>query len=292
VRRCRIRSLVALLLFMGSMGAMSLAPATARADGARSTLSEEDPLFERRPIGHEADAEHESKHALPCRPTVTCTADIVPAGDLEIESGVVSRKQRTGFTLSAPLLVKYSLSHEVQFQLGGNTLTAIRTQKRSTYFDNAVGGLKLHIVDQTDKRPSLALSGSLSVPTFKADGYERAYNGVFTAYATKDFGPIHLDLNLGVNAAGFDKVATGQGYAALAVETEFTTEFGAIVEGYVFSDAMPYVPEDAGIVFALTHSPEPWLVFDVGGDVSLYQSTRVYSTFFGMTVIPATFGRP
>ncbi len=261
-----------------------------RADGARSTLSEEDPLFERRPIGHEADSEHESKHALPCRPTVTCTADIVPAGDLEVESGVVSRKQRTGFTLSAPLLMKYSVSHELQIQLGGNTLTAIRTQKRSTYFDNAVGGLKVHIVDQTDKRPSLALSGAISVPTFRADGYERAYNGIFTAYATKDFGPIHLDLNLGVNAAGIDKIATGQGYAALAAETEFTTEFGAILEGYIFSDAQPYVAEDAGIVFAFTHSPKPWLVFDAGADVSLYQSTRVYSTFFGVTFIPLTLG--
>jgi hypothetical protein len=262
------------------------------ADGARSTLSEEDPLFERRPLGHEADAEHQSKHALPCRPTITCTADIVPAGDLEIESGVVSRKQRTGFTLGAPVLLKYSMSHELQLQLGGNTLTAVRTQKRSTYFDNAVGGLKVHIVDQTEKRPSLAVSAALSVPTFRADGYERAYNGVFTAYATKDFGPIHLDLNLGVNAAGIDKVATGQGYAALAAETEFTTEFGAIVEGYVFSDAMPYVPEDAGIVFAFTHSPRSWLVFDAGGDISLYMSTRVYSTFFGATFIPVAFGHP
>ena len=31
-------------------------------------------------------------------------------------------------------------------------------------------------------------------------------------------------------------------------------------------------------------------VFDVGGDISLYMSTRVYSTFFGATFIPATFG--
>jgi hypothetical protein len=265
-------------------------PGLAHADAARSTVAEDDPLFERRPIGHEDDAEHESKHALPCRPTITCTADIVPAGDLEIESGVVSRKQRTGFTLSAPLLVKYSLSHELQLQLGGNTLTALRTTTRATYLDNAVGGMKVHIVDQTSKRPSLALSASLSVPTFKSTGYERAYNGIFTAYATKDFGPLHFDLNVGVNAAGFDKVATGQGYAALAAETEFTHEFGAILEGYVFSDAQPYSAEDAGIVFAFTHSPEPWLVFDVGGDVSLYQSTRVYSTFFGMTIIPVTFG--
>ena len=262
----------------------------AHADAARSTVSEESPLFERHPIGHEEDTEHEPNHVLPCRPTISCTADIVAPGDLEVESGVVSRKQRTGYTLSAPLLLKYSLSHELQIQLGGNTLTAIRTAQHATYFDNAVGGLKVHIVDQSDKRPSLALSASLSIPTFKESGYQRSYNGIFTAYATKDFGPIHLDLNVGVNALGFNDVATGQGYAALAAETEFTTDFGALVETYFFSDAQPYAPRDSGFVFAFTHSPAPWLVFDVGGDISYFTSTRVFSTFFGATFIPVSRG--
>jgi hypothetical protein len=256
----------------------------------RSTLSEEDPLLERRPLGHELDAEHESKHVLPCRPTIACTADIVPAGDLEIEAGMNSRRLRDGLTLTAPLLLKYSLSHEVQIQLGSNTLTALRTQARSTYFDNVVGALKLHIVDQGAKRPALALSGALSVPTSPATGYVRAYNGLFTAYVTKDFGPLHLDFNAGVNALGFDNVATGQGFAALAGSTELTDDFGAMLEGYFFSEAQPYAPHDGGVLFALTHSPAPWIVFDVGGDVSYYPSTRYFSAFVGATFIPVTFG--
>jgi hypothetical protein len=202
-----------------------------------------------------------------------------------------SRRQNDGFTLTAPLLLKYSYSHEVQLQLGGNTLTALRTQTRSTYFDNVVGTLKVHLVDQSAKRPALALSGGLSVPAAAATGYVRAYNGIFTAYVTKDLGPLHLDLNAGVNALAFDKVATGQGMVALSASAELTDDFGGLLEGYFFSEALPYALHDGGILFALTHSPAPWIVFDVGGDISFYPSTRNFTAFVGTTFIPVTFGK-
>ena len=56
-----------------------------------------------------ADDEHPS---LPCRPTVSCTADIVRPGSLEIEAGYLFHKLSEP-THSVPLLVKLTLAEWV-----------------------------------------------------------------------------------------------------------------------------------------------------------------------------------
>ncbi len=226
------------------------------------------------------------ERALPCRPTIACTADLVPAGDLEIESGVASKRTRTGFALTTPLLAKYSVSHALQVQLGGNMLSAVRTDVRSTYLDNMIGALKLHVVDQSARMPAIALSAGFGVPTFRALGYTRAYDAFFTGYVTKDVGPIHLDLNVGANALALDADVAMQGMIALAASAALTQHFGIMLESYGFSDAGTRTPRDAGLLFAFTHSPEPWLIFDVGGDASYFPSTRTVTAFVGATFVP------
>ncbi len=58
------------------------------------------------------------------------------------------------------------------------------------------------------------------------------------------------------------------------MSVEPINRFGAMVEGYVFGDARPFVRHDAGFLFALSASPRPWLVFDAGGDIGGYPATR------------------
>jgi hypothetical protein len=70
-----------------------------------------------------------------------------------------------------------------------------------------------------------------------------------------------------------------------------TTDFGVAVEGCVFGDAQPYSSRDGGVRAAITTSPRPWLAFDFGGDVGLFQSTRALSRFVGMSVAPVIFWR-
>jgi hypothetical protein len=62
-------------------------------------------------------------------------------------------------------------------------------------------------------------------------------------------------------------------------------------EAYYFTDAAPVAPRDGGVLFAVSHSPRTWLVFDVGGDVGWFPSTRAYSVFVGASFIPAVFWR-
>ena len=227
----------------------------------------------------------EDAHALPCRPTIACTADIVPAGDIEVESGFASRQARTGFSFTTPVLAKYSATDRVQLQLGSNLLTALRTDVHSTYLDNVVGTLKMHLVDQSKAVPAIALSAGVGIPTFRATGYTRTFDALFLGYVTKDVGPIHLDLNLGANALQLDLHDVMQGMVALAASVAFTETFGMMLESYGFSDASARNPRDAGFLFAFTHSPKPWLIFDVGGDASYFPSTRTFTAFVGSTFV-------
>jgi hypothetical protein len=113
----------------------------------------------------------------------------------------------------------------------------------------------------------------------------------FTGYVTKDIGPLHADLNVGANAWGLDASPRSQGFVALALSTSLPPPFGVMAEGYYFSDASPLAARDGGILFALSHSPRRWLVFDFGGDVGLFRETRAYSVFVGMSVVPAVLWR-
>jgi hypothetical protein len=47
----------------------------------------------------------------------------------------------------------------------------------------------------------------------------------------------------------------------------------------------------AQTIRAIDHSPRPWLVFDCGGDVGFFPSTRAYSLFIGMTIVPVLLWR-
>ena len=65
-----------------------------------------------------------------------------------------------------------------------------------------------------------------------------------------------------------------------------------MVEGYYFTDASPVAARDGGFLFAVSHNPLPWLMFDVGGDVGMFPSTRAYSVFLGMSIVPVLLWRP
>ncbi len=238
--------------------------------------------------------------ALPCRPTIACTADIVAPGSFELESGMLFRKLAGDVRQwSFPFLAKLTLAKWVQLQVGSNGFTTQWAgaagrlgETRARFFDDIQLGAKLHLVDQSALVPSLSLSGALCVPTADAIGYVRTTDALFIGYVTKDVGPVHADLNVGLNALALDGTPAAQPWTALAISVEPIKRFGAMVEGYVFANARPEVRHDAGLLFALSASPRPWLVFDAGGDVGGFPGdSRVFSVFVGMTIVPVVLWR-
>ena len=115
------------------------------------------------------------EHALPCRPTVSCTADIAALGTLELESGLLSSKlSEQARVWSYPFL---------QVQVASNGFTTIRGFTPAQYLDNVGAGAKLHVHDQSEIWPSLAATALVSIPTFLREGYLRIYDGFLTGHA-------------------------------------------------------------------------------------------------------------
>jgi hypothetical protein len=230
--------------------------------------------------------------ALPCRPTIACTADLVQPGVFELETGVLFRKLGTqARQWTFPLLAKLTLANWVQAQLGSDGYTLAVGDVPARYLDDITAGAKFHVVDQSAITPSVSLSATASIPTFRGEGYLRTYDALFIAYVTKDFGPLHADLNLGENIWRLEGDPRRQHWVALAVSMNLPPPFGVMAEGYYFTNASPVATRDGGFLFAIDHSPRPWLVFDCGVDVGFFPSTRAYSFFVGMTIVPVLLWR-
>lgn len=237
---------------------------------------------------------NEADHALPCRPTIACTADLVPPGTLEVEAGLIG-KHLGGSTTQAgtPILAKLTVQPDLQLQLGSNGYIVQQGDPAGEYVDNIVAGAKLHLLDQTEAQPSLAVSAAIGVPV-SADqaAFTRAYDAFFTGYATRDFARLHVDANLGLNIWRIDGAALTQPWGAIAVSTDLRDRWTGMVETYAYADASPLAPRDGGLLVALAYAVHPWLIVDGGGDYGFVPSNRQMSLFVGLTWIPAVLWRP
>lgn len=224
--------------------------------------------------------------AMPCRPTIACTADFVPPGVMELESGYIYRRLGDGANQdSIPFLLKLTLLEWVQLQVGSNGPTVASAPSEARYFDDVTVGFKFHLHGQTRRTPSISFSSTLSIPTFQATGYTRTYDTLFTLYVTKDIGWLHADWNVGGNIWRIEGSPLPQAWTALAFSVPLPQHFTAMLEGYYFSNAAPVNPRDGGILAAIAYQPRKWLVFDAGPDVGLVRSTRIASAFAGVTVL-------
>ncbi len=232
-------------------------------------------------------------HVAPCRPTIACTADLSAPGTLELEAGYIHRAlPASASQLATPFLLKLTLATWAQLQVGSNGYTAVQGGSPARYFDNVTLGLKAHLADQTDLRPSLALTAAASLPTPPGEeGYLRAYDALFTAHASKDLGPVHADLNAGANVWRLSDHPLPQAFGALALSTNLVDPFAVSAEAYVFSSAAPVAGRDGGFLVALSHSPRKWLTFDLGSDVGFFPATRAFSVFVGMSIVPVVLWR-
>jgi len=246
-----------------------------------------------RPAHAAASWPQDQDQAHPCRPTVSCTADIVAPGTFEAEVGGAVSIAKEGHVAYFPFLLKQTLATFLQLQVGSNGATVVMDPASShlRYVDNVSFGPKVHVRDQGEVWPSLALSAQASLPPFRTDGEPRNDDAFFTAYASKDVGLVHVDWNVGVDVWRVDQPSATQAFTALALSASPVQPFGVAVEGYYFSDAGPLAPHDGGIRLAMSVASRSWLIADVAGDLGLFPSTHAYGFFFGMTMIPAVFWR-
>ena len=240
-----------------------------------------------------ADLPHDADRALPCRPTFACTAELAAPGTLEVETGASVAGTSDARSWSYPFLLKQTFTKNVQLQAGSNGYTVVHAGGAPLrYLDNVSVGPKLHLLDQGDYRPAFAVSFAGSVPTFHATGYARHVDASLVGHVTKDIGPVHVDLNVGASLWAIEEDGRRpQAFGALAVSGTLYGPIGAFLEGYALSAADPVAPRDGGARAGLTLTPRPFCVFDFGGDVGWFPTTRAATGFVGVTIIPVIFGR-
>jgi hypothetical protein len=230
--------------------------------------------------------------SLPCRPTIACTADIVPPGFVELEVGALFRRlgDRT-LQLTTPFLLKLSVARSVQLQVSSNGYTLQSAPDRAHFFDNVSVGAKIRLHEQDALLPSVSISAAIGLPSSAAgvqSGYTPTYDLFTTIYVSKDFDRLHADLNMGVNLWQLGTVLF-QPWTSLALSTDLGHHLTAMAESYVFGSAAPVSPPDAGILMAVAFGARSWLVLDGGIDVGLWPSTRTISAFVGFTILPVNF---
>lgn len=237
-----------------------------------------------------AGGDDDAPQALPCRPTIACTAEIVPAGNFEFELGVARRRGAigAGATDSLPLLAKYSVTDHVQLQLGTNNVIVANPDGSSTTLDGVFGGPKVVLIDGEGHVPTVAVSAFLGAPTrHDAGATVSTYDAYVWGYASTDVAGVHADLNLGIDILGLTDHPGAQGVAALSLSHDLAAGFGVMLEGYTFQGGGSHADHDAGILSGITYAPVPQIMFDLGGDVGLYRDTRRATLFAGVTFVPA-----
>jgi hypothetical protein len=223
-------------------------------------------------------------HALPCRPTVACTADIVAPGVVEFEVGYAAQLKLPNWQEGTPFLIKLSVARWLQIQLGatGNVATS------NASFSSFAPGLKLHLQDQHDGLPSVSVSAAVVIPTDSTS----TWNVLTTLYLSRDFRWLHTDFNLGLYILDLDHAQHFQPVVALAFSTELRHHVSPMLELHFIGDAAPLSHVESGVLAGLAWAPRPWLVFDAGLDVSFVPSTRTLTLFVGATIAPARLWRP
>jgi hypothetical protein len=238
------------------------------------------------------DGELEPAKALPCRPTIACTSDVVPEGHAELELGYNARRGSNVVQGAGSFLAKDSVLDWLQLQGGTSSFLTTAPGAATQGVDGFSGGLKLRLAPQTEAWPGFALSGHLTLPTLTLPtALQRTRDASFWFYASKDVGRFHADFNAALTLFEVGERTAPQGLSALALSGDVGRGFGLMTEVYAMSGDERIAPRDGGWLNALSFSPAEEWVFDLGGDIGFYSATRAFTLFAGFTVVPYRLAR-
>jgi outer membrane putative beta-barrel porin/alpha-amylase len=220
---------------------------------------------------------------LPCRPTIACTAEFVSPGKIELELGYAGRDLGGALQHSTPLLVKVTVTEDLQLQLGGNGLVVQRGV--GGYLDTVLLAAKARVLAQGETRPALAVSAALGVPTSHRQRTLDPTLAQGIAYVTKDLASIHADLNVGATLFARGGTTRAQPFGALALSYDLGHALTGMLETYLFADARPLDTSDHGLLAAVGWNVAPQVVIDLGADWGMGGQARRLTAFVGATML-------
>jgi hypothetical protein len=225
-------------------------------------------------------------------PTPCCGAAIVPGGHFEAEANYSGDGVRGSFVHTSNLTLKYSFTDRVQLQVGTNNFLLGGGGFSARAFDGVSAGVKVVLLEQGELAPQVSVSAHAVFPTLTIDdALQTTFDTYAMAYASKDFGPIHLDVTATVLVADLAGVPFLQGAAALTATWNVTEQWGFATGPYSSFGNPDRGGVDGGWFGAVNWSPFPELAFTAGVEAGFFQETRSYSVFGGVAWVPTAYAK-
>lgn len=219
--------------------------------------------------------------AVPNRPTIASTAEVVQPGVLELEYGFEGGDGHQNING----LMKFGLTKWLEVRVANNPIL-----RDSAVFGtgDSGAGFKLRMFSQNEKgRPTATLLYAVTIPSASHALGTQAYGHAIQILVSKDFGKHHFDWNEGIQLSGRPRpLPSGydRGYfSALSWSHPLRGKWGFTAELAGTSKINDTTPGVMTILFAPTYSVSPRLVLDAGGYVAAYGNLPRVTAFVGVT---------
>jgi hypothetical protein len=225
-------------------------------------------------------------------PTPCCGAAIIPGGHFEVEANYSGDGVRGALVHTSNLTLKYSLTDRVQLQLGTANFVLGGGGVTARAFDGVSPGVKVVLLEQEELVPQLAVSAHAVFPTLTLDDARQTTIDAYAmVYASKDLGPLHLDVTATVLVADLAGVPVVQGAASLTATWNLSEQWGFATGPYSSFGSLERLGVDGGWFGAVNWSPMPELAFSAGVEAGFFQETRSYSVFAGVAWVPTAYSK-
>lgn len=218
--------------------------------------------------------------AVPNRPTIASTAEVVQRGVLEIEYGFEGGDGHQNING----LVKFGISKTLELRFANNPF---QRDAAVAGTGDSGAGFKWKFLPQRGWRPTLSLLYGATIPTANHGLGAQASGHSVQLLVSKDLGKHHFDFNEGVQFAG--RPGPGGGgfdrnyFTALSWSHPVRGSLGFTAEIAGFSWTNAANPATLTLLFAPTYNVTPGFVLDAGAYVAAYGNLPRITFFCGAT---------
>jgi hypothetical protein len=234
----------------------------------------------------------------PDRPDLTTSAELVPAGALQLETGLEYERERSGGAptrrqVTVQAVLRAGLATRLEVSLEGEPFVWQRAADDDRGSGDYTLALKyrLYAPPEDSGAPTLALRPFVKLPVARAPiGSERPDAGALLLMSLGLPWGLGLDVNAGAAAIGQTRPDgfMAQGVASGSLSWAATERLAAIADFFFATkedrDGRASLVATAAVVYKLT----PRLAFDAGMRTTLAGPGRDWSAFVGLS---ARFGR-
>jgi len=232
----------------------------------------------------------------PDRPEVTESAKLVPAGAVQLESGVaLSRERRAGVaaerTFQIEADVRIGVARDIELNVGWQPLVRVRGPEDDTGTGDVTVGVRYRFLEGIENEPwppHLAVKAFARLPTSDEPlGSGRPDFGALVLGSFELPLDFELEVNLGAAAIGQTRPNgyLAQGFATASLSREFTPSLLGFLE-FIFNtraerDDREQLAVNVGVVYRLTRR----LAIDAGIQTSLAGQGPDYVVRTGLSAL-------